>query len=67
MLQFDQQKESKKFWNALRKLNNGKEMDYISCISHDSWVEHFEGVRRVDNGPSYPPDDTNDGPLDYEI
>ena len=67
MLQFDRLKESKKFWIALKKLNNEKEVDYISCISQESWVDHFQKVRRADNDPGYPPDDENEGPLDYEI
>ena len=67
MLQFDRLKESKKFWISLRKLNNEKEADYISCISHDSWVGHFQKIRCTDNEPEYPPDDENEGPLDYEI
>jgi hypothetical protein len=67
MLHFDQLKESKKFWTSLRKLNNEKEVDYVSCISQDSWVNHFQKVRRSDKDPVYPPDDENEGPLDYEI
>ena len=67
MLKFDQQKESKKFWTSLKKLNNEKEADYISCISHDSWVNHFRKIRTSDRDPVYPPDDENEGPLDYEI
>ena len=67
MLEFDRLKESKKFWNSLRSLNNEKEPDYISCISPQSWVEHFKKVRTADTDPSYPPDDTSEGPLDYEI
>jgi hypothetical protein len=67
MLHFDQLKESKKFWTSLRKLNNEKEVDYVSCISQDSWVNHFQKIRRSDKDPVYPPDDENEGPLDYEI
>ena len=67
MLQFDRMRESKKFWDSLKKLNNEKEVDYISCISQDSWVNHFQKIRRADKDPSYPPDDENEGPLDYEI
>ena len=54
-------------WNSLKKLNNEQEADYISCISQQSWVDHFKKVRTADNDPSYPLDDINDGPLDYEI
>ena len=67
MLEFDRLKESKKFWDSLRSLNNEKEPDYISCISPQSWVDHFKKVRTADTDPSYPPDDTSEGPLDYEI
>ena len=67
MLQYDQQRESKRFWNSLKKLNNEKEVDYVSCISQQSWIDHFKKVRTSDSEPNYPPDDTDDGPLDYEI
>ena len=67
MLHFDRLKDSKRFWISLKKLNNEKEADYISCISHDSWVHHFQKVRTAEKDPVYPPDDVNEGPLDYEI
>ena len=67
MLEFDRMKESKKFWLSLNKLNREKEVDYVSYISHESWVDHFQKVRRADNDPNYPPDDDTDGPLDYGI
>ena len=67
MLEFDRQRECKKFWNSLKRLNNEKETDYVSCISQHSWINHFEKVRRTDKDPVYPPDDMNEGPLDYEI
>ena len=67
MLQYDRQRESKKFWNSLKKLNNEKEIDYVSYISQQSWIDHFKKVRTTENDPKYPPDDTDDGPLDYEI
>ena len=67
MLQFDRQRESKKFWNSLKTLNNEKEIDYVSYISQQSWIDHFKKVRTTDKEPNYPPDDTDDGPLDYEI
>ena len=51
----------------MKKLNNEKKADYISCISHDSWVNHFRKIRTSDRDPVYPPDDENEGPLDYEI
>ena len=40
MLEFDAQKESKKFWDSLQRLNNEHEVDFVSCISQDSWVNH---------------------------
>ena len=50
-------KESKTFWTALKKPNNKKEADYISCISLDSRVDHFQKVLREENDPEYPADD----------
>ena len=42
-------------------------MDYVSCISQESWIEHFKKVRRIENEPIYPPDFEVSGPLDYLI
>ena len=67
MLEFDRSRESKKFWNSLKKLNNEREPDYISCISKQSWIDHFKKIRTADVDPSYPPDDTSEGPLDFDI
>ena len=67
MLEHDRLRESKKLWNSLKKLNNEKEIDYVSYISQQSWIDHFKKVRTADNDPNYPPDDTDDGPLDYDI
>ena len=67
MKQFNSQNESKKFWNSLRKLNKEREMDYVSCISQSSWIEHFKKVRRTHTDPIYPPDFEESGPLDYLI
>ena len=39
----------------------------MSSISEHSWINHFEGIRGGGNEPVYPPDSTEDGPLDYEI
>ena len=60
--------ESKKIWNTLNKLDNEKGIsNYVSSISEHSWINHFEGIRGGGNEPVYPPDSTEDGPLDYEI
>ena len=67
ILEFDRGKECKKFWDSLKSLNNEKEPDYVSCISHNSWMNHFEKIRRADEEPVYPADDLHEGPLDYEI
>ena len=67
MMNFNSQNESKKFWNSLRKLNKEQEMDYVSCISEQSWTEHFKKIRRTDVEPTYPPDFVDPGPLDYLI
>ena len=67
MLKLSRQNESKKFWNSLKKLNKEQEMDYVSCISQESWIEHFKKVRRTENEPIYPPDFEVSGPLDYLI
>ena len=66
-MQFNGQNESKKFWNSLRKLNKEQEMDYVSCISEQSWTEHFKKIRQTDIEPNYPPDFETPGPLDYSI
>ena len=42
-------------------------MDYVSCISEQSWTEHFKKIRRTDVEPNYPPDFETPGPLDYSI
>ena len=67
MMYFNSQNESKKFWNSLKKLNKEQEMDYVSCISEQSWTEHFKKVRKTEVEPSYPPDFETPGPLDYLI
>ena len=67
MMKFSGQKESKKFWNSLKRLNREQEMDYVSCISQHSWIEHFKKVQRTDTEPVYPPDFEEAGPLDYPI
>ena len=67
ILRFDRQREIKKFWKSLKSLGNDREMDYINCISENSWTSYFERVKGTENGPVYPPDDTSEGPLDYEI
>ena len=67
MLEYDRLRESKKFWNSLKRLNNEREPDYVSCISKESWVDHFRKIRTTDINPTYPPDDTSEGPLDFEI
>ena len=59
--------EGKKFWNSLNKLDNEKKNNFVSNISQESWINHFESVRYDENEPTYPPDSTEDGPLDYEI
>ena len=67
MLKFNRQNESKKFWNSLKRLNKEQEMDYVSCISQQSWIEHFKKIRRAEEEPIYPPDFEEPGPLDYPI
>ena len=60
--------EGKKFWNSLNKLDNKKMANNcISSISQDSWIKHFESIRCGESEPIYPPDCTEDGPLDFEI
>ena len=67
MLKSNRQHESKKFWNSLKRLNKEQEMDYVSCISQQSWIEHFKKIRRAEEEPIYPPDFEEPGPLDYPI
>ena len=67
MLRFNNLNKSKKFWNSLKRLNTEKEVDYVSCISQQSWIEHFKKVRRTDTEPIYPPDFNEPGPMDYLI
>ena len=60
--------EGNKFWNLLSKLGNDKEeIDYATYISQNSWVNHFEEIRCGENEPTYPPDSTEEGPLDHDI
>ena len=57
MLQFVHLKESEKFWISLRKLTNGKQVDYVNFISLESWITHFQTVWRAQKDPNYPPDE----------
>ena len=59
--------DSKRFWQSLNRLSDGKKPDFISKISPKSWIEHFEKIRNNENEPNYPPDSAEEGPLDYEI
>ena len=42
-------------------------MDYVSCISQQSWIENFKKIRRTEDEPIYPPDFEESGLLDYLI
>ena len=48
-------------------MNKEQEMDYVSCISQQSWIEHFKKIRKTEIEPNYPPDFEESGPLDYLI
>ena len=67
MLNFNTRNKSKEFWNSLKRLNTEVGVDYVSCISQQSWIEHFKKVRRTDIEPIYPPDFDEPGPMDYPI
>ena len=67
MLEFDRGKECKKFWDSLKRLNNEKELDYVSCISQHSWMNHFEKIRGAEEEPVYPADDLHEGMKNHLI
>lgn len=60
-------KDDKKFWKLLDRLKENRKNDFISRISEQKWKDTFEGILRRENGPIYPPDCSDIGPLDYEI
>ena len=42
-------------------------MDYVSCISQQSWIEHFKKIRQKEIEPNFTRDFKDSGPLDYLI
>ena len=61
-------KDSKTFWKLLGRLKENDKNDlFMNKIPEHKWKSTFEGILRNVKEPSYPPDSTETGPLDFEI